>query len=583
MSDSVTLEKKREKRMFFSKDDVFGSKERINDWSDTQYQTAEALQQTFKNDSVLATVHASTMTPQEMQSAYENKYVSVLNVKKANEGSREMKRVKKQAKEKAKSAIVLQKQLEKQLNDLGDQNDKGNIAKKYQTLINSNMTLRRIQASRDPEHDALKSTAPSILERGLKLTHAMEVLEYEKDNMPELYAYAKEELTRTQNEWQKIEARFMNPVIDEEQEKELLKDREKKEGRGETYAGLDIQYETELDKNLKKRVLFGKNKNYDPGPKMKEVIDKQISDIKKDYPDITEEEIESTVNEYLERMLENAEFHMRAGVNLTGLILQSRSHSREGKDEYNEMIKKMYSNRDDNADCSKIINYAYLGSKYSGGYLARNKYSKSQIDTLDIYGNVAIKLDKKKFLRNGNVSFVVGNSLHHYDEKHGRSAIVDKARNTGPDITCCGKNLARVFKRAHELKQDGWKNMVSPEQEAQMVAKDDMTLRYFEAHFHGNVGPGEIEEITYIVKPKKTSGFSYTNLEGKKEIKNNADIRKLYDHINIINKNPTKYGRKVNDPKLKLTIWDTVGNSISYAELISIMEAPDSMFEEKTK
>ena len=242
----------------------------------------------------------------------------------------------------------------------------------------------------------------------------------------------------------------------------------------------------------------------------------------------------------------------------------------------------MYSDRDDNADCSKIINFAYLGSKHAGGYLGRKEFSGSKQDGLSMYGDVVIKLDKKKFLKRGNVSFVVGNSLHRYDEKHGRSAIVDKEKGTGPDITCCGKNLALVFERAHKLKKDGWKNMVSPEQEAQMVAMDDTSMRYFEAHFHGNVGPGEIEELTYIVRTKRLGKFySLHTLEKKKEIRDNPEIRKLYDHINIINKNPTKYGRKIDDPKLKLTIWDTVGNSISFAELTSIMEAPDSMFEEK--
>ena len=569
--EQIKKEKEINEIKYVSKDEVFGSKNRTFDLTAAQQQTAMTLSQAYKNDSVLKTVSATTMTADEMENAYKNNYVEALNVKKAKEGSREMKRVKKKAAQKARNAVELQKQLM----ELADINSEGKESLSYRKSINSNLTLKRLMASDNPEHDAFKRVAPQVFERGIKLNHVLEALESQKDKVPDLYAYAEQELERAQNEWKKIEELFYTPTYKEEAYQELIKQRREANSKVGNEIALPMEYMEDLDEKMKKRVLYGKNKNYEPQGKMKKVLDEEMEKVKKAYPGVTEEEVEETINEYLERILDRAEFHMRAKLPRALNILASRAHCAVGNDEYNTFVKKMFSDRPDNPDCSKLINFAYLGSKTPGGALFNRTLDGFGTDFLNAYGNIVIKLDKKKFLKEGFVSFLVGNSLENYDEKHSRSAIIDKEKGTGPDITCCGKNLFNVYKRAAELKKNGWKNMLSAEQEGQLVSGADVSYRYFEAHFHGNICAREIEEVTYVLQTGKASSLS-----DKKRIRKDKNLRALYDSVNAVNQHPDIFKRD-KDKKLKLTVWDKSGNCITYPELINIMEAPDEMFKEE--
>lgn len=570
MSDTTILQKnKQENKFFVSQDTVFDLHERSEDWSDQQLQTAQTLSQSFKNDSVLSMVHTETMTPEEMESAYNNKYVEKLNVKKANEGSREMKRVRKSAAAKAKNAMELQKKLMELADDGTD----------YQRKVDNNATLKRIALSTDIEIGPLKVHAPTIYLRGQKLTHAVEVLEFHKEEMPELYEYAKTELAQAQSEWRRIKELMCKPTVNEVRAKKERNTRGLNEYNGKIDVPLTDIYKAELRKNQKKRVIYGKNKTDIEIPaEMKQELDHQMDIIKRAFPGVTEEEVENTVNEYLERMLDKAEYRMRANPNAVIGILNERAHCKSNEVSYNNLVKKMFCNRTDNPDASQIINFGYLGGKKASDFVGYKSKSGTESDPLGLYGKVAIKLDKKRFIKKGgHVSFQVGNSLGNLNTKHSRSAIVDKEKGWAPDITCCGRNLYSVYKRAAELKKDGWKKMTSPEQEAKYVAVNEGSYMYFEADYQGQISSGEIEELTYIAD----TGIISLKAQ-KKNLRDNKEFKNLYEMVNIINNKPSEYGRE-GMPPLKLTVWDKNGHGFSFEEVISIMEADEKVFETEKK
>ena len=562
MSEFSVVKKKQE-HVFKSNDEIFGLQERQTDWSEQQMSDAKSLDQQIQQDEILLSVHTADMTVGEMKSAYENSYIEKINTKKASEGSREHKKLKKQVAGKVDNAMDMHKKIMALADDGTD----------YDAMMKNSFSLQRVMATKDKSMQGLTKTAPLVFERALKLTHAMDVLEYEKDTMSSLYNFAKESLDSAKKEWQRIEELINVPEIDKDEEEKQLAEREKNENELKTVTSVDVEYEVDFMDSVKQRKLYDgkvkteaeKKKEIPIDPKVLKTIEEQMKKIKAEFPDITEKEIEETVNDYLERIVEKSEFRMRAFPDAASQILQTRA--RGGKSEnYDNMLKKWFS-KDTKHTFQQIGNFGYLGGKNAADYVNKNGQEKSIGDTLLAYGCVSIKLDKKKFRQRGFVSFVVGNSLHHYEEKQGRSAEKTQGK---PDILSCGKNLYDVFKRAHELKKNDYKDMLSAEQEANFVSFDDPGYRYFEAEYQGPLGTSEMEELTYMFTKNKNVNFK--NPEDKKRIRKEGELVKLYKQINIINKNPEKYGRSKEDKKLKLTVWDANGNTISYNELIAIME-----------
>ena len=558
-------------------DSVFVQKNRTMDWTAKQMQNAQSMSDMLKQDAVLTTVHTEEMTDEQMEAAYKDKYYEKLNTKNAREGTREMKKLKKQSQTKAKNAMALHKQLQTLSDDGTD----------YKELVGNNFRLSRIadykfkpnkndpdNAAKERKVQALKKNAPLTYERGLRMYHSLQTLEKEKDKYPELYNFAYESYMQAQKEWEHIEKMvdetLIVPVkIDEEMQKKYLSEREAlspEEKRIEldfSKAGPDY-YLDDYNKNMKKKkVDWDKDDGSDGvASSVKKVLRKEIEKIQKKFPDATPDSIEATVNEYLKRIAEKTQFRARVHMNAVPAILNSKYHSKFGNSNYANLIHMQYSKRT-KWESHHAISFGSLGGDNAKEFIG---YKSSQ-DPCAIYGNVSLKLDKEAM--KGRISFVSGNSLDHYEEKYGRSAFVDEEHGVAPDITMCGTNLEAIYKRARELEKNHWKGMLSSEQEAAKAITDHGDYPYFEAHYHGTVGTAEIAEATYILN---TKSINLTDKNDVRKLKDSDNLKDLYEHIKIINNNPEEY-RRVGKPELKLTVWDLYGNQLSYEDVKAVFES----------
>ncbi|MBQ9444400.1 MAG: hypothetical protein IJU43_08895 [Lachnospiraceae bacterium] len=364
-------------------------------------------------------------------------------------------------------------------------------------------------------------------------------------------------------------------------------------------AKLDEAYQKELRANLKtKKIDWAKDmaENSDlqvkarnqmddvdkEGYIIRHVLVTQMKQILKKYPDTTADEVEATVNEYLRRLVTKSQYRFRVSSDAAKLILNSRYFSSKSKNvsQYNNLVKKQYSEN------TKLTAHQSIAFGSLGGDTAKELGAyRGPVDFLAAYGKVSFKLNKDRM--KGRVTFMAGNSMgmskkdygligntSFYDIKHGRAAYIDDENGEAPDITCCGENLIAIYERARALKANDWKDMNSAEHEAPHTIVDKPNQIYYEAHFHGTVGAAEIEEATMVMSKRENKpNWNFEHGEGWKktadEIKNDKEIKGMYDCINIINAHPEAYGREGME-EMKLTLWDLNGNMVSYDELKQI-------------
>ena len=415
--------------------------------------------------------------------------------------------------------------------------------------------------------------------------------------MPDYEAHALKKQVKSGSKVKETEVKNKTVRINKTKRKEQLKNRENTKGDFRE-TKLDETYEKELRKNLKTKKINWAEDMKDPeelrkkaltvmdsdpeGYIIRHVLATQMRDIIAKYPDTNPDEVESTVNEYLRRLVEKSQYRFRVGSEAAKLILNGRyfSSTKKNVDSYNTLVKKQYS-ANTKLTAHQSISFGSLGgdtAKELGAYGGPK-------DFLAAYGKVSFKLNKEKM--KGRVTFMAGNSMGHtkkdygligntsfYDLKHGRAAYIDNENGEAPDITCCGENLMAIYERARQLKENDWKDMNSAEHEAPHTIVDKPNQIYYEAHFHGQVGAAEIDEATMVMStrekgPKWNFDRGATWKATVKDIKNNKEIRDMYDFINIINENPEIYGRQGME-ELKLTLWDLNGNMVSYDELKEI-------------
>ncbi len=563
------------KRQKFMEESMFHTENRKRDWSGKQQQSARSMNNLLHGDSVLTTVHTQQMTDEQMESAYKQEYFNKLNTKNAREGTREMKNLKKQSKTKAKNAVALHKKLMELADDGTD----------YEAMLENDFELCKIRLhkyivnKKNPASvengkkiSAIKKSARSVCERGLKLYHAYQTLEKEKDNYPELYNFAYESYMQTQKEWEYIkdvsEKTFTYQVkINEDVQREYLEDRGKVQGF-EREVDLDTseegadKYEEEFRENMKKKKVDWTKDDGSDGvaPAVKQKLREGIARIQNEFPGVTEDQIESTVNEYLKRLVANTEFRARMKMSSAAHVLNRRYHSKADRDDYMKLVHKQYS-KSTNHKNQNCIGFGSLGGLTAKDYLCYGE----NVDINQGYGNLSFRMDKDAL--KGHISFVSGASAHHYDHKYGRSAFVDDVNGEAPDITLCGDNLPAIYKRAKELEEKNWEGMKSSEQEAKYTTTDHAEHPYFECCFHGNVGPAQIVEATYILSSKD---FDLRKMDSVREALNNQEFKDLYERIKVINNNPGAYGRE-GKPELMLTVWDLRGNQLSYNDVKSIL------------
>lgn len=590
-----------------------------------------------KNDTgVMRTRNLAEFSLDQMEGKYQEKYESVARNRDAQATDRQ---IKERAEVKTSTAMKLHKKLQALCGSLKGFKEVVNLNYTVQ-LINSYSTKRHIGLSKEDSKklSTLKKKAPGIYERFLKLEHVESLLRSKQDEYPDLYEFAQQELERAKNEWETAEQMASTLVVlkpDQVQEKPKAKkksdnksdkkriapkiDKAKEKAQNELFkslhnrfnsesklteeqyknnkindARLDVDYIYDLEENLAQKTYdwsfldekkFNElkkkvSKQYpDPKDTMDYILGREMKKILAAHKDVTPQQVEKTVNEYLKRVVQKSEFHARVKANLVILILNTRYRTNDNKD-YIELKEKQFSKKS-NLKPSQSFSFGSLGGTDARSILG----DKPGEDPVSNYGNVTLRFNKDK-LKN-RVTFVCGNSkgmhngeevglkngsaLAYYDAKHARSAYIDDETGLAPDITACGSNLASVYERARELEKNNWEGLEHGGKEALKCISE--TEKYFECQYHGNAGVAELDEVTYIMNLgyKMYDLTKMTEEEKVTEFVKDDEFRKMYDYINIVNNNPELYGRK-GMPELKFTVWDTYGHSLTYEEVKKIME-----------
>jgi len=595
--------------------------------SEAFYQNQEASLENFQNtvveeDQVILKAELSEMTEEAKQAAYLDKYNEQIVGNKMNAKDREAKKLRKKARTMASTAKKRTAELYKKIDQ------KASEIAQASGLNMENITLERLnsykltkaQIKADPKikknFETLKKQAPPIYQRYCKMENLyIDMINADTKNN-DLLQLVYKQLQDASMEWQHVKEKIdsiciTQPIISEERKQQFENEREHLDNNP-VFSHLSISkddqkklkhdyekeksegyYEKEIKNSLKKHTIDwnknddtirkemeslkatidNKQKEFDSEKDQKEAEKKEreIAYLRKDLHDyeiemfvrksvnkiveteqVTPQKVEERITRYLKKIAENAEFRFRANEEVSYMIMQNRSIC-GGSDDYKQMNSSMYmpfSSKKMDYSLRGNLTYGYLGGKNEKEFVGLGNEVKDQVD---MYGHVSLKLNKEKM--KNRTAFVVGNSLHNYDVLSGRS--IDD-----PDLLAVGENFDSVYKRAKELEENGWK-MDSAEQEARrVVTSDGGRMRYFEAHYLGRVSAREIDEVTYTYRG------AFPNIERLKgELAENAELKKLYELIQVINEIPQKYGRDKNDPKIKMTVWDANGNALSSGDL----------------
>ncbi len=572
-----------------------------NQLTDKQINVMNSITDTLKkekNDEKVLTVNGlEEFHSDEMQAKYTEKYKAVYRGKDANASDRT---IRERAEKKASDAMKMRKKLQELCASSGD----------FKDVVDSNFTIYRINsfkkknnptmsAEDEKKVKALKKQAPKVYTRYLQLTRAFNMLTSNREKYPELYSYAERELDQATREWEYVQQMSQmvkfTPIIDSKKEAAQLKARAAVHGKDRKVT-LDETYKKDLaehlkPKNIKWNIDYKTQKNnimlqekYHMDIVLAEQMDKIIKEEKEANNDVSIEQVEELVNEYLAKVADSSALRIRVSAGAVAPILNSRYHSSKDdqQSDYYSYMQKMQFSWKSKEKTYNTFSFGILGSKDAKGFSGNGS-----TDTCSQYGNVSLRLNKEKM--RGRATFMVGNSMgnlpklgyNFYNIKHGRSVFTENG--VKPDIAACGANLYRTYKRAKALKANNWKDLLSPEKEALEVAKDKKykdayIQQYFEAQFHGQVGPGEVDEVTMIMSKKDSDSkvdnaqWDFSKKEDLMALKKNKSVRDIYDTVNIINKNPKAYDR-VGMEEMKVTLWDCHGNTLSYDDLKFIMES----------
>ena len=265
-------------------------------------------------------------------------------------------------------------------------------------------------------------------------------------------------------------------------------------------------------------------------------------------PKPTMKEIEKTVVDYLKEIGKKADIRFRVGPNAAIGILNGCAVS-SPCDEYKDLMKKYYLPHGGAMPMGNLT-FVYMAGKNADEYQGKNDYQP----IVGGYGSVAIKLNKEKVKHRCGV--IAGNSLYNYDKQKARSL-------ENPDILGVGMNLSEIYERATAIKAG--KKMLSAEQEANFLSAP---YKYFEGEVVGRVAAQDIDELTFHAHwdlPRDLAGL-------REEFADMEELKKLYQQVNLVNKEPKKYDR-VGMPPLQLTVWGKNGVTVTYHELKLIFGA----------
>ena len=547
-----------------------------------------SLQEEREQHNVLTTTGLEEFHVNEFEEKVTEKYVTKERSRDANASDRT---IRERAEKKASKAVKLRKKLQ-ELCELG---------RSFDEVVNSNFTIYRLKSfNKKKKHglsdadakkmETLKKQAPKAYERLLKLEHALTLLEGHQEQYGELYEFAQREKQQAQNEWNYIEnmANMVNyqPAIDKKAERAQLAQRRKPAETSGKYAKdketeLDEAYKKDLQENLKP-VKVNLNADteatenkmiHEAQEQMDYVLTKQMEKIKSVDPDATPEKVKALVCEYLKKLKDSAVLRFRIGSGVAESIMNTRYHSSyKNFENYKSLIAKQFSTN------TKLKTFEAISFGILGANSAKEFSGYGSTDSCAQYGKVSVKVNKEKM--RGRATYTCGNSLGSYTSPKFLYPFsfydIKKARDVfgEPELANCGANLADMYFRAKQLKENDWKDIKSAEQEALQVISDRAQQKYFEVQYHGQLGAAEIEEMTVILSRCESDphDWDFSKKEDLEAVKNNTDVKKVYDAVNIVNANPTEYGRTAEDGDIKVTVWDCHGNTISYDDLKFIME-----------
>lgn len=582
------------------------------------------LQEERQDSNVLMAEGLKHFSLDEVKDEYQREYETTARNKDANASDRQ---VREEAEDKTKAAMKLHKRIQSICGKMTGFKEVVNLNYTIQ-LINSYSSKTHVKLGKDDSKklSTLKKKAPGIYERFLKLENVVNMLRDKQGQYPDLYDCAVQDLLRAKSEWERLQemaetlvvpkpieqnaeeknVKKIKPKINKNKEREYVNKFKSlhnrftvKQENDDNDTVLDTTYQEELAENLKQKkidwsiieekkyqALYKKANVDDPDPQdsMNFMLANQMRKILADPANkgVTPQEVEETVNEYFKRMLEKSEFQARCKITFAHDILDKRYFSNPNIGAYRELQKKQFSENSTQAP-HKTISFGSLGANNAEGIF--NSQNPGN-DPVSPYGNVSFRLNKEKM--KGRVSFVCGNSkgatrnpgnyglksgygLDYYDIKHSRAAYIDEKEGHAPDITACGENLEAVYRRAKELKANNWEGLQDGGREAVKTITDHPQYIYYETHYHGNVGVAELDEVTFILNRSKVDLTKASEYVIENEITKDPGCRELYDHINIINKNPKIYGRE-GMKELKFTIWDTYGHTWDYEKVKEMME-----------
>ena len=557
----------------------------------------EKLQQESQQDNVLTVTGLEEIRADQFEKHVTDRYKITQRKRDPHASDREIRR---RAEKKSSSAVKLRKMLQ----------ELGNTGRSFDEIIKSNYTIfrlnsfnkKKIKGMSDDDikkMETLKKQAPKVYERKLKLEHVNVLLTGKEDQYRELFQFLQRELIQASNEWEHVENMAnqvtYTPSINKETERLQLENKRKEVEKGEQhkkdkYTELDQAYKDELAEHLKpidndleldlnamKRKAFLSEKE-----QMDYVLTEQMQIIKEKDPSATPQGVKTIVKEYLKKLADASELRFRVHANAVTSILNSRYRSAyDGKSgKYASLMEKQFSQN------TKLKTYEAFSFGILGGKNAKEFSGFGKGDACEQFGTVSFKLKKDKMA--GRATFTCGNSmgqikdedlymksLSFYDVKHARSVHGDI------DIAGCGANLSAIYFRAKALKENDYKDIQSAEQEALTVIGDRGIQKYFEAQLHGQVGAAEIDELTIVMSNKEkkkreddeeTPKWNFSKMEDLEAIKNNPDVKQIYDAVNIVNKNAEEYGRKPEDGDIKVTLWDCYGHTVTFEDLKFIME-----------
>ncbi len=548
-----------------------------------------ALLQEKQQDNILTVKGLERFRADEIQEEMMARYKTSQRQRDASASDRN---IRKRAEKKTAQAMKLKKMLQ----------ELGNTGKSFDEVVRANYTIFRLNTFRKSKNpnmsdddarkiEALKKQAPKAYERLLKLEHVLSLLGQKREKYQELYEFALREKQQAGNEWAYITQMSSMvtyaPTINAETERQQLENRRKEVEPGEKhrrdkFTELDQTYQDELKENLKpmKVNLEANTEQLEKKPFLEDhevmdyVLSKQMEKIRQRDPGATPETVKEIVKEYLKKLAEKSALRFRVSTDAATSILNSRYRSAyDGKSgKYKTLMEKQFSANTQNKT------YESFAFGILGGQNAKEFSGYGGDDACKQYGTVSIKLKKDKM--RGRVTFTCGNSMGQkkdskfltppdfYDIKKARDVFGE------PDLGNCGDNLYDIYFRAKELRKNGYENMGSAEQEALQVINDKEFQKYFEAQFHGQVGAAEIEELTVVLSKKEGSDekWDFSKKEDLEQIKKLPNVKKIYDSVNIVNKNPVEYGRTAEDGEMKVTLWDCNGNTLTFDDLKFIME-----------